>query len=155
MLFRSGSGFRAGEAVDFVFHSDPVALGQLVSADGTVSFKTVVPETADFGAHDYTGTGLGSGLVQTAAFQVLDPDAPVTPTDPGTDPGTPGPGTGAGNGTTTPAGAVTGSAAASSADRLAATGMQLTGWLLTASVLIAGGLVFVMHRRRARAAAGE
>lgn len=152
----SGAGFRAGEAVDFVFHSEPVALGQLVSVDGTVTFETVVPADAEFGAHEYTATGYGSARALAAPFEVLDPDAPVTPTDPGTDPEAPGtdpgagaPGTGAGGGTSVPAGSVSAGDAASG--NLAATGLQVTGWALAASVLLAGGILFVMYRRRSRA----
>jgi len=154
----TGAGFRAGEAVDFVFHSEPVALGQLVSADGTVTFETVVPADAEFGAHEYTATGYGSARTLAAAFEVLDPDAPVTPTDPGTDPGTPGtdpgtPGTGSGSGsgdggTSVPAGS--GSSRDAASGNLAATGLQVTGWALAASVLLAGGILFVMYRRRAQ-----
>jgi hypothetical protein len=142
-----------------VFHSEPVALGQVVSADGTVTFDTVVPADAEFGAHEYTATGYGSARTLAAPFEVLDPDAPVTPTDPGTDPetpgtdpGTPGPGApgtpGADGGTSVPAGSVSSGDAASG--NLAATGLQVTGWALGASALLAGGILFVMYRRRAQ-----
>ena len=138
----TGDGFRAGESVELVFHSDPVSLGSVVSADGSVSFETIVPADAALGAHEFVATGYGSGYVQTAAFEVVDSDAPVDPgTDPGTDdPGTDDPGTDDPGADPVPAGPA--------GDDLADTGASVTGWMIAAAVLTALGTLFLVRRRR-------
>ncbi|TXK18456.1 hypothetical protein [Homoserinibacter sp. GY 40078] len=142
----TGSGFRAGESVSLEMHSEPVALGSVVSTDGTVSFTVTIPADAEFGSHTFVATGYGSGTVGTTAFAVVDPSAP---TGGGSGSGSGGSGSGSGGGTAAPAGD----------GSLAGTGVnagQVIGWVAFSVMLLAGGgLLLVLRGMRRRVDADQ
>lgn len=66
-----GTGFKPGEVVTGVMHSDPLALGtQVANAEGTVTFTWAIPAGTDLGTHSVTLTGAESGSV-AGTFQVV------------------------------------------------------------------------------------
>ncbi|AWB86057.1 hypothetical protein [Mycetocola zhujimingii] len=144
----TGDGFRAGETVDLVFHSEPVTVGSVVSPDGSVSFEVAIPADAEVGAHEFVATGFGSGYSQAAAFAVLDPAAAIPPSGEEPAAGEPGaaipvvdapavaqptdePGTSAGTD-----------------EDLAHTGVSVLGWVAVAVVLLGLGAALMVRRRR-------
>lgn len=139
----SGTGFAAGEELVFELRSDPVRVGS-VTADADGAFRTTVaiPAATDAGPHTLAviradGSEVTSALTVTAAA--------VVPGD-GDDDGLPGtidPDAGAGAGS--------GSGSGPDAGSLAATGADSIPYAVTAAVLLALGLAFLIARRRARA----
>jgi hypothetical protein len=69
----TANGFAAGETVNAVLNSAPLALAaSIAGANGSVSLTFTVPPSLDPGAHTVTFTGASSGLTATtAAFTVL------------------------------------------------------------------------------------
>ncbi len=158
----TGSGYRVGESVTLTLYSTPTELATVVSSDGTVSFTVVIPEGTEFGAHELVAAGFGSGFDATGPLQVVDPAAPVDPgpsPEPTTDPTPPatGPdGTLTGSGSSgSGSGSGTSDVASSSSGNLASTGLQVAGWSFAALLLLAGGIVLFLIRRRAQAAGQE
>lgn len=154
----TGTGFRSGEAVDLVLHSDTVEIGTLVTDGESFTFETTIPSDADLGEHSIVATGHGSGRVADAAVLVADTDAPNDdadddtnePSDPdgddggATDGGSDTPGEGGDDGTTGADDTVTD-------DALAVTGAEIMSWLIPAgALLVVGGLVLIRRRRMVR-----
>ncbi|WP_175957538.1 hypothetical protein [Schaalia sp. Marseille-Q2122] len=78
----SGSGFKAGETVDFFAFSTPTLVGTAVaSADGKVSFTWLVPGDFEVGAHRLVAVGRVSGRTDFVPFTVKAADKVNTPSE--------------------------------------------------------------------------
>lgn len=121
----SGTGFTPGETVRLELHSTPVVLGTVVAdSDGNFRVKVKIPASTPSGAHTIYAIGQTSGKTVTAAVTVTgaSPASPDSPSSP----------------------------QARSAN-LAATGGEISPWMLTGSLvlLLAGGMLLRSHRRTA------
>ncbi|MDN4642121.1 fibronectin type III domain-containing protein [Agreia sp. PsM10] len=128
------SGLKAGEWYFVTAFSEPVQLGWFrADADGeiTVALAGVVP-----GDHHLAVQDVDGGLVGWAAVTVT-----AAPTTPGTDGGAIVTDT-AVAGTTTPK---------NGSSTLPNTGLEVGGWIALSGMLLAGGLVLLLARRKAAA----
>ena len=67
----TGSGYPAGESVEVVLHSAPVALGSVtVNADGGFTIDTIVPASTAVGPHRVVATASPSGVSAQAVLTV-------------------------------------------------------------------------------------
>ena len=131
-------GFRGGESVSGDVHSVVVHVGTYsANSKGVVTGTFTVPSGLSNGTHTFTLTGLGSGVIKSAKFQVTG-----APAGGGT-------GNGAGTGTTTGTGTGTGSSTSGNGGGLAMTGTNVAGVVGGgAALVLAGGALMVATRRR-------
>ncbi|MFC8681643.1 metallophosphoesterase [Microbacterium ureisolvens] len=69
------TGFQPGEEVRFVLHSDPLALGKVLTAgaDGRIAGVLAIPAGAEPGSHRLEAIGASGLSVMSAAFTISEP----------------------------------------------------------------------------------
>ncbi len=77
----AGTGFTAGETVDFIMHSDPVLLGSVTAdAKGVATLAFTVPAKTETGSHLIDMIGQTSGKRLAVALQVTQASSTTTST---------------------------------------------------------------------------